>query len=111
MTDKKSLPIIDAGYRLAMEINQTRQSFAWHMEDHLLDLSDVLLALTYVPRQATIGYHSTSSGKKIPVPCIEDRLVLRALKQVLLPLLERSFIYDTYAGIRICSKTYGFLSR
>jgi hypothetical protein len=32
-----------------MEINQTRQSFAWHMEDHLLDLSDALLALTYVP--------------------------------------------------------------
>jgi len=52
--------------------DQTRQSFAWHMEDHLLDLSDALLAQTYVPREAPIGYHSTSSGKKIPVPCLED---------------------------------------
>ena len=80
MTDRKSLPIIDAAYRLAMETNQTRQSFAWRLEDHLPDLSDALLAQTYVPREAPIGYHSTSSGNKIPVLCLEDLLVLRALK-------------------------------
>ena len=79
--------------------DSVRLSFAWRLEDHLLDLSDGLAAGAYSPRPAPVGYHSTDSGKKIPVPCLEDRLVLRALKQVLLPHLERSFIHDTYAGL------------
>jgi len=79
--------------------DSVRLSFAWRLEDHLLDLSDGLAAGTYSPHPEPVGYHSTDSGKKIPVPCLEDRLVLRALKQVLLPHLERSFIHDTYAGL------------
>ena len=58
MTERKSQPNIDAAYRLVIKINQTRQSFAWRLEDHLLDLSDALLAQTYVPREAPIGYHT-----------------------------------------------------
>ena len=79
--------------------DSVRLSFAWRLEDHLLDLSDGLAAGAYSPQPEPVGYHSTDSGKKIPVPCLEDRLVLRALKQMLLLRLERSFIHDTYAGL------------
>jgi len=76
-----------------------RLSFAWQLEDHLLDLSDALVQGVYAPHPEPVSYHRTDSGKRIPVPCLEDRLVLRALKQALLPHLERPFIYDTYAGL------------
>jgi RNA-directed DNA polymerase len=76
-----------------------RLSFGWQMEDRLLALADALLAGAYQPNPTPVGCHHTDSGKKIPVPRLEDRVVLRALKQALLPRLEPSFIYDTYAGL------------
>lgn len=75
-----------------------RCAFGWRLEDSLLNISDSLMAGTYMPHPSPIGYHPTDSGKRIPVPGLTDRLVLIALKQALQPRVERFFIYDTYAG-------------
>jgi len=76
-----------------------RRAFAWRLEDRLLDVGDPLAAGTYAPCAAPAGFHSTGSGKRIPVPRLKDRLVPPALKQALQPRAERFFICDTYAGL------------
>jgi RNA-directed DNA polymerase len=77
-----------------------RLVFAWQLEERLLHLSDALLAGTYQPPPEPVGYHHTDASKRIPVPCWEGSLALRALKQVLRARLERSFINDTHAGLQ-----------
>jgi retron-type reverse transcriptase len=76
-----------------------RLPFAWRMEDRLLALADALRSGAYRPNPVPMGCHHPNSGKRIPVLWLEDRMVLRALKQVLSPRLERSFVCDTYAGL------------
>lgn len=76
-----------------------RLSFGWQIEENLLALGDALIEGTYQPVAQPVAYHFSHRGREIPVPALKDRLVLRALKQVLLPRMERSFIYDTYSGI------------
>jgi len=78
---------------------EARRAFAWRLEDRLLDIGDSLAAGTYAPCAAPAGFHSTDSGRKIPVPRLKDRLVPPALKQAPQPRAERFFTHDSYAGL------------
>ena len=66
-----------------------RCAFAGRLEDRLLDSGDSLAAGTCAPCAAPAGFHSSDSGKKIPVTRLKDRLVLPALKQALQPRASR----------------------
>ena len=98
--------LLQAWYCLRGRLSDpVRLRFAWRLEDHLLDLSDALLQGSYVPHPEPLRYHRTDSGKTIPVPRLEDRLVLRAIKQALLPRLARTFIYDPMPGCLVVACT------
>ena len=110
----KSLPILDVVYRLALELNKAVIKFprnqrpglgrkiedaGFNLEENLICLSDALRQGRYSPAAMPVKYHIASSGERIPVPCLKDRLVALAARKTLLNKLLPSFIYDTYAGI------------
>jgi len=73
--------------------------FFFNLEENLICLSDALRQNSYPPAAMPVRYHIASSGEKIPVPCLKDRLVALAARKALLNKILPSFIYDTYAGI------------
>ncbi|MBL7130459.1 MAG: group II intron reverse transcriptase domain-containing protein [Candidatus Omnitrophica bacterium] len=73
--------------------------FFFNLEENLICLSDALRQASYSPAVMPVRYHLASSGERIPVPCLKDRLVALAARKALLSKLLPSFIYDTYAGI------------
>lgn len=100
--------------RLAREEYLT---FSFNLEESLICLSDALRQGSYSPAAVPVRYHVSSSGKRIPVPCLNDRLVALATRRTLLKELIPSFIYDTYAGIplrgvhRAVKRAMGFQRR
>lgn len=73
--------------------------FFFNLEENLICLSDALRQGRYSPTAMPVRYHIASSGEKITVPVLGDRLVALAARKTLLNKLLPSFIYDTYAGI------------
>jgi retron-type reverse transcriptase len=73
----------------------TEFDFAW--EEELLTLQRELIEQTYLPGLYHHFHISDPKPRKISAAPFRDRIVHHALVQVLEPLLERSFVGDTYA--------------
>jgi len=84
--------------------------FEYNLADRLLALQEQLLAKTYQPG----GYHSfyihEPKRRLISAAPFGDRVVHHALCNVVEPVFERSFIYDSYAN-RVGKGTHRALDR
>ncbi|MBN1666869.1 MAG: group II intron reverse transcriptase domain-containing protein [Anaerolineales bacterium] len=73
-------------------------AFEYNLEENLLDLEKDLLEQTYTPG----AYHnfliSTPKRRLISAAPFRDRVVHHAVMNVIEPLFERQFIFDSYAN-------------
>lgn len=82
---------------------QYAQDFADNLERNLASLQEALLARTWAPKGYTRFYVSDPKPRMINAPAFEDRIVHRALYDVIAPIFEARFIHDSYA----CRKEKG----
>ncbi len=73
------------------------QDFWFHMEDELLNLQNELQSGIYRPGQYSYFYVRDPKKRKISVAPFRDRVVHHAVVNVLEPIYEKIFIYDSYA--------------
>ena len=85
-------------------------AFEYKLEDHLLQLQHQLQTKTYQPG----GYHSfyihDPKKRLISAAPFRDRVVHHALCNLIEPVFEKSFIFDSYAN-RIGKGTHKALDR
>ena len=84
--------------------------FLFELEREVLRLRAELLAREYRPQPVRRFRIRDPKPRLIGAPCFRDRVVHHAFCQVVGPLLERSFIYDTYA-CRVGKGTHRALDR
>jgi len=85
-------------------------AFEHHMEDHLLDLQAELQTRTYQPGAYASFYIHEPKRRLISAAPFRDRVVHHALCNLIEPIFERSFIFDSYAN-RIGKGTHRALNR
>ena len=71
--------------------------FSANLEENLLKIQKQLLNKTYRPKTYKQFYVYDPKKRLIQAPMFEDRIVHHALVNVIEPLFERKFIYDSYA--------------
>lgn len=84
--------------------------FEYRLEDNLVTLSQELREKTYTPGPYTSFYIHDPKKRLISAAPFRDRVVHHALCNVIEPVFERSFIYDSYAN-RISKGTHRALDR
>ena len=72
--------------------------FQKNLRRNLLKLSDELSSQTYKPNKLTTFILRDPKTRKISKSAFRDRVVHHALCNLIVPLLERVFIYDSYAN-------------
>lgn len=72
-------------------------SFSFHLENELLALQSELKDLTYQPRPYRYFHVKDPKQRLISVASFRDRVVHHALVNLLEPIYEKIFIYDSYA--------------
>jgi retron-type reverse transcriptase len=72
--------------------------FEYHLEDNLVALADELRTLTYRPGAYNSFYIGEPKRRLISAAPFRDRVVHHALCNVIEPIFERSFVYDSYAN-------------
>lgn len=82
---------------------QYARDFDDNLERNLASLQATLLARTWMPKGYTCFYVSDPKLRMINAPTFEDRIVHRALYDVIAPIFEARFIHDSYA----CRKEKG----
>jgi len=85
-------------------------AFEYRLEDHLLRLQDELLSKTYRPGKYESFYIHEPKRRLISAAPFRDRVVHHALCNIIEPIFERSFIYDSYAN-RVGKGTHRALDR
>jgi RNA-directed DNA polymerase len=85
-------------------------AFEYRLADNLLQLQTELLAQTYTPGPYTSFYIHDPKTRLISAAPFRDRVVHHALCNVIEPLFERSFIFDSYAN-RVGKGTHRALDR
>lgn len=77
--------------------NQEVLGFEYNLERELFKLKEELQGLTYEPKrpQRLIVYEP--ARREIIIPAFRDRIIQQALLQVIEPVFEKSFIFDSYA--------------
>jgi RNA-directed DNA polymerase len=73
-------------------------AFEVRLADNLLQLQDELLSKTYTPGPYTSFYIHDPKKRLISAAPFRDRVVHHALCNVIEPIFERSFIFDSYAN-------------
>lgn len=73
------------------------QDFWFHLEDELLNLQNELQSGIYRPGQYSYFFVCDPKKRKISVAPFRDRVVHHAVVNVLEPIYEKIFIYDSYA--------------
>jgi retron-type reverse transcriptase len=84
--------------------------FERKLEDNLVALQDELRSQTYVPGKYHSFYIHEPKRRLISAAPFRDRVAHHALCNVIEPLFERRFIYDSYAN-RIGKGTHRALDR
>ncbi len=84
--------------------------FEYRLADNLLALQEELWAQTYCPGAYSSFYIHEPKRRLISAAPFRDRVVHHALCNVIEPLFERSFIYDSYAN-RVGKGTHKALDR
>ncbi|SFF22849.1 reverse transcriptase/maturase family protein [Thermoflexibacter ruber] len=77
--------------------NQESAAFAFHLEKELLSLKEALESHTYQPASYRHFQIHDPKERTISVATFRDRVVHHALVNVLEPIYEKCFIYDSYA--------------
>lgn len=85
-------------------------AFELRLEDHLLDLQAELRAKTYQPGTYDSFYIHEPKRRLISAAPFCDRVAHHALCNLIEPIFERSFIFDSYAN-RIGKGTHAALDR
>ncbi len=85
-------------------------AFEYHLADNLLQLQQELQARTYQPGAYQSFYIHEPKQRLISAAPFRDRVVHHALCNLIEPLFERSFIFDSYAN-RIGKGTHRALDR
>ncbi|MBI2325851.1 group II intron reverse transcriptase domain-containing protein [Candidatus Collierbacteria bacterium] len=87
-------------YAQAQQDNRYKRkicAFTFSLEENLFDLRWELSRGLYVPRPYTYFMLHDPKTRSIAAPNFRDRVVQHALVNVIQPLFERQFIYDSYA--------------
>ena len=84
--------------------------FEYRLEDHLLQLQRELQDRTYQPGEYHSFYIHDPKKRLISAAPFRDRVVHHALCNLIEPIFERSFIFDSYAN-RIGKGTHKALDR
>ncbi len=85
-------------------------TFEYHLEDNLLRLQEDLRAKTYRPGKYASFYIHEPKRRLISAAPFHDRVVHHALCNMIEPIFERSFIFDSYAN-RVGKGTHRALDR
>lgn len=85
-------------------------AFEYRLEDNLLELQNELQAFTYRPGSYASFYIHEPKRRLISAAPFRDRVVHHALCNLIEPIFERSFIYDSYAN-RVGKGTHRALDR
>jgi len=85
-------------------------SYEMNLEDNIFSLRDKLISHTYQHGPYHSFYIHDPKKRLISAACFDDRVVHHALCRVTEPLIEKSFIYDTYAN-RMGKGTHKALDR
>lgn len=85
-------------------------AFEHRLEDNLISLQAELQSQTYQPGPYTSFYIHEPKRRLISAAPFRDRVVHHALCQIIEPIFERSFIYDSYAS-RVGKGTHRALAR
>lgn len=100
-------------YRLAAKGKRSRAAaaaFEYRLEDNLFELQDELQSQTYHPGPYRSFYIFEPKRRLISAAPFRDRVVHHALCNLVEPIFERSFIYDSYAN-RVGKGTHRALDR
>ena len=76
----------------------TWEEYGARLDEHLLDLQDRIHRGSYHPKPVRRVYIAKSDGKRRPlgIPALEDKIVQQAVRMVLEPIYEASFIGLSY---------------
>ncbi|MCI0696752.1 RNA-dependent DNA polymerase [candidate division KSB1 bacterium] len=85
-------------------------AFEYRLEDNLLRLQEELRVKTYRPGKYDSFYIHEPKRRLISAADFRDRVVHHALCNVIAPIFERSFIFDSYAN-RVGKGTHRALNR
>ena len=85
-------------------------TFEYHLEDNLIALQNELVNQTYQPGRYTSFYIHDPKRRLISAAPFRDRVVHHALCNIIEPIFERSFIFDSYAN-RIGKGTHRAVDR
>ena len=78
--------------------NPAVAAFEYHLEDNLIRLREELVTKVYQPSPYHSFYIHEPKRRLISAGLFRDRVIHHALCNVIEPLFERSFIFDSYAS-------------
>jgi retron-type reverse transcriptase len=84
--------------------------FEYHLEENLLTIQQALRSKTYVPSKYYSFHIHEPKKRLISAAAFKDRVVHHALCNLIEPVFDRSFIYDSYAN-RSFKGTHKAISR
>jgi retron-type reverse transcriptase len=90
--------------------NQEVLGFEYNLEKELFKLKEELQGLTYEPKRPQRLIFYEPARREMIMPAFRDRIVQQALLQVIEPVFEKYFIFDSYA-FRIGKGTHSALER
>ncbi|NOY58678.1 MAG: hypothetical protein GXO75_07065, partial [Calditrichaeota bacterium] len=74
------------------------QKFMYHLEENLVLLKEEMAAGTYKPRGYISFYIHDPKRRQIGAAAFRDRVVHHALCNIIEPIFDKTFIFDTYAN-------------
>lgn len=91
--------------------NKFIQAFEYNLEENILNLRLELRSFTYrSSKMKRLLIPNRPSRKPIYSPCLKDRIVQQAIRMVIYPIFNQTFIYDSYA-FRIGKGTHSCIRR
>ena len=85
-------------------------AFEYHLEENLFALQEELQTHTYLPGAYHHFYIHEPKERNVSAAPFRDRVVHHALCNIIMPIFERRFIYDSYAN-RVGKGTHRALAR
>jgi len=110
LCDLENLYLAFRKARLGKRSQENVARFERNLDLELLELQAELLAQTYTPGAYRSFYRTEAKRRLISAAPFRDRVVHHALMQIIGPVFERRFIFDSYAN-RVGKGTHRALDR